>query len=63
MRIKIAEAYKSARLHLGLTQRQAGNAVGLSNPAIVKMEQGKTGNPNWEYTKFLVESGIKLKDN
>jgi len=58
MRTKIAEAYKSARKHLGLTQRQAGSAVGISNPAIVKLEKGKTDNPNWEYTKFLVEQGI-----
>jgi len=58
MRTKIAKAYKSARKHLSYTQKQAAKQVGISDSVITKIEKGQVNNPNWEYTKFLVEQGI-----
>jgi len=55
---KIQEVYINARKHLQLSQRKAAELAGLTNGAIRGIESGKVNNPNWIYTKFLIEQGI-----
>jgi len=55
---KVQESYKKARKYLKLSQRKAAELTGLTQGAIRGAESEKVSNPNWIYTKFLIEQGI-----
>ena len=55
---KIAYRYTSARKLLGLSQRKIAKKAKVSASLVAQIESGQLNNPNWTYTKYLVESGI-----
>lgn len=51
--------FKTAREHLGLTQYEVSDAIGLSRNSISKAEQiDKIEKPNVHYTNYLRKKGI-----
>ncbi len=59
MNISIGKRYKNARKKLGYKSlKSMSEHVNITDSAINRIEQGKTENPNWAYTKYLVKEGI-----
>ncbi len=53
------ERFKKAREFLGFSsQNSIAQEIGLSNHSIRKVELEQIKNPNWDYIKYLIESGV-----
>ncbi len=58
MNKSINERYKLARNHFKLSQKAIAKKLGVKDGLINSLETGRTNNPNFEYTKGLIELGI-----
>lgn len=58
---KISERLKSARKRAGLTQRELGEAVGISAQAIAQWEQGQTAPSNSNALKVAQATGVSAQ--
>jgi len=55
---KIQERYKKARKFFKLSQRDIADKLDVTAGIVNHAESGKTDNPNFRYTKGLIELGI-----
>jgi len=55
---KIKNIYLQAREHLQISQKKVAKLAGVSSGVLTGLESGSVKNPNYKYTKYLVEQGI-----
>jgi len=55
---KLKDIYFQAREHLQISQKKVAKLAGVSSGVLTGLESGSVKNPNYKYTKYLVEQGI-----